>query len=103
MPMYLPHELVRALVEKRSKEKLLATGGMCAETLDHMADVKARIGCDDVLGCGLWGDIMPFNWDRSESVFAFTRNFRCFGDVYKKLRLLFLGISFAGATEIHIS
>ena len=58
MPMYLPHELVRALVEKGSKEKLLAIGGMCAEALDHMADVKARIGCDDVLGCGLWGDSM---------------------------------------------
>ena len=53
MPMYLPHELVSALCEKWSKEKLLENGKMCVETLDHMADVKARIGCDYVLGCGL--------------------------------------------------
>ena len=70
MPMYLPHELARALCEKGWKEKLLETGNMCAETLDHMADVKARIGSDDVLGCGLWGDSMPFNWDRNQIVFA---------------------------------
>ena len=61
MPIYLPRELVRALCEKGLNYMLLATGGMCAETLDHMADVKAKIGCDDVLGCGLWGDSMPFN------------------------------------------
>ena len=93
MPIYLPHELVRAVCEKGSKDKLLATGGMCAETLDHMADVKAKIGCDDVLGCGLWGDSMPFNWDRSESVFAFSMNFPGLGDEYKNLRLPLFAIN----------
>ena len=74
MPMLLPHELVQALALARSStiEELCSTANMSANTKAHVERIKADIGCAALLGMGLWGDGVPFNYDRSESIEVLT-------------------------------
>lgn len=87
VPMWLPHELVDTLVRFGSLKPLLDQSGMCAETVDHMRRAAQELGADQLLGLGLWGDAMPCNWDRSESVHAFTLNFPGVSGEYAALRI----------------
>ena len=70
LPMLLPHELIGRLVEVGSVQALLSQEGLCLETLEHLKSVSRELGLNEkeVLPVGLWGDGVPFNWDRSESL-----------------------------------
>ena len=71
----LPHEIVQVLVKRcLPTNTLMGKGGMCASSAAHLEAVQGEFGIDELLGLGLWGDSMPCNWDRSQSVHAFTLN-----------------------------
>ena len=52
----------------------MGKGGMCASSAAYLEALQGEFGIDELLGLGLWGDSMPCNWDRSQSVHAFTLN-----------------------------
>jgi len=60
---------------------------MCAETLQHMAQACRELRHERLCGIGLWGDAMPCNWDRSQSVMAFVISFPGLTDQWSVLRL----------------
>ena len=70
LPMLLPHELIGRLADVGSREALLSREGLSLETLQHVRTAALELGLDEkeVLPVGLWGDGVPFNWDRSESL-----------------------------------
>ena len=59
---------------------------MDPNSLAHLRTCEAAAGCK-LLGLGLWGDGMPCNWDRSESIDALSLNLPGLGDQYKTLRM----------------
>ena len=70
----LPHEYVNAIMQHGTRERILSTERMDPLTLAHLRKCEQEAGCN-LLAVGLWGDGMPCNWDRSQSVDAFAINF----------------------------
>ena len=67
LPMWLPHELVGYIAKWSSLENFLDKGGMSVDTAAHVTKVEAQAGAT-LLGCGLWCDGVPYNWDKSSSL-----------------------------------
>ena len=82
----LPHEYVECLHKHGNLDALLGTSEMDPKTLAHLQECKEDAGCD-LLGIGVWGDEMPCNWDRSESVAGVSMNLPGLGGQWKGLRL----------------
>ena len=70
LPMLLPHELIGRVADASSRPALLSHDGLCFETLQHVRTAAFELGLDEkeVLPVGLWGDGVPFNWDRPDSL-----------------------------------
>ena len=69
----LPHELLEALQQLGSDEVLNDLDGMDPKTLSHLKSCEAKAGCK-LLAWGLWGDDVPCNYDRTESIFTISIN-----------------------------
>ena len=89
---WLPHELLETLARYGDKEVLLATDGLDPLALKHLRKCEAKAG-DRLVPLGLWGDGVPVNWDRTESVECFSLNMPGQPSRYKSMRLPLTGIS----------
>ena len=74
LPMWLPHELVGYIAKRSSLEIFLDKGRMSVDTAAHVTKVEAQAGAT-LLGCGLWCDGVPYNWDKSSSLEVVALNF----------------------------
>lgn len=71
----LPHELVETLAKYSDPAQLCYTGGLDAVSLGHYATCREGACTLPMLPLGLWGDGVPVNWDRTESVETLSLNF----------------------------
>ena len=92
IPILLPHELVAKLFQCGDREALLSQEGMCEETKAHVQECSTKLGCDDLLGVGIWNDGCPCNWDRTKSVEVLSLNLPGLGDDNKGMRIPLLVI-----------
>lgn len=74
LPFMLPHEILHKLSQVNSLTALACQEGMAAGTKEHMAKSEAAMGLapGSLIGFGLWGDGVPCNWDRSQSMDMWT-------------------------------
>jgi len=87
LPMFLPHELVRELAARADMEVMLNRDGMAADTQLHVTACEKELGRSRLLGIGLWGDGVPCNWDRTQSLEVFTINFPGLSGKWRDLRI----------------
>jgi hypothetical protein len=75
LPFLLPHEIGHALArDAADSASLLRQESLGRDSIDHLSKSCQQMGCDPscVLPIALWGDGVPFNWDRSESLDTWT-------------------------------
>ena len=89
----LPHEYTHVLHRLGTKALLLDTECMDPKTLQHLELCKRKSGATELLGLGLWGDGVPCNWDRTESVEVVALNLPGLAGKYHGLRLPITGVS----------
>ena len=89
----LPHEYTEVLNRLGSRDVLLDTQGMDPKTLQHLNMCKRKSGASEMLALGLWGDGVPVNWDRTESVETFSINLPGLSGKYHGLRLPITGFT----------
>ena len=87
----LPHEYIHVLARLGDKEKVLDDSALDPLSKLHLEKCEALAG-EKLLALGLWGDGVPCNWDRTESVETFTLNLPGNGE-YKLLRLPLTAVS----------
>lgn len=87
--MLPPHEIMSTLAEHNSPAVMLQTTVMGNDTKDRLRDLAAQFGIPNLAGFGLWGDGVPVNWDRSESVEILSFNM----PGIPKLRIPITGVS----------
>ena len=94
LAFFLPHEILEALARLAAdKELLYNRAGLDALGRGHLESACASAGCN-LVGLGLfWGDGVPCNWDRSESVEVFSLNFPGQEGEYKPLRIPLTALS----------
>ena len=88
----LPHEYLEVLARLGDPEVLLARGGLDPCTLEHLVSCEGEAG-EQLLPVGLWGDGVPVNWDRTESVETFSMHLPGQDGEYRSLRLPLTAIS----------
>lgn len=71
----LPHEVVACMHRRSVSSKFLSAEGLDSEGKQHLDAVSRELGLESPLPLGLWSDGTPCNWDRTESIEAFTLNF----------------------------
>ena len=93
--MLLPHELIAALLKKGNREALLETTNLCAASRQHMAKVASDLNIpeSELIALALWGDGVPFNWNREESLEVFTICFPGASGSLQSMRLPISGVS----------
>ena len=89
-PMMLPHELVACLLNYNDPERLCCSEGLANTVRQHLDEVKAALGSPLVVPLSLWGDGVPCNWDRSESIEVLTTALPGLSSI---IRLPLLGMS----------
>ena len=74
VPVLLPHEIVWAMTKDESTSEHLLRQQLCTQDQDHLNRVCAEMGCnpEKTLGLGLWGDGVPYNYDRTASIDIFS-------------------------------
>ena len=90
LPILLPHELVRVLHQNADHpERLLSQENLGAESRRNLAraaqEIKAHPG--QLIGLGLWGDGVPCNWDRSQSIECFTMSLPGIDGEWENMRM----------------
>ena len=88
----LPSEYVEMLVRLGLTDVVLEQGGFDVKTKEHVNNIEAAVG-EKILGLGLWGDGVPCNWDRTETVETLALNLPGQTGKYKTLRLPITSIS----------
>ena len=73
MAFLLPHELLARIAKFSTRQVLMSTSSLDPKSLTHLQNCQARSG-QALLACGLWGDGVPCNWDRTDSLELFTLN-----------------------------
>ena len=94
----LPHEYLAALEKKARREVFMCRDGLDPLSLKHLQSCERSAGTQ-LLGLGLWGDGVPVNWDRTESVETFSLNLPGQVGQYKPLRLPITSLSRKQVTE----
>ena len=88
----LPHELLEVLHRLGDRRVLHATDGLDPKSQEHLSNMQAHHG-EPLVALGLWGDGVPCNWDRTESVEVFSLNLPGQAGTYSTLRLPLTGLS----------
>ena len=70
VPMLLPHELMHALLKANDLQDLSCTDRLANSVKVHLQKCRDTMQDQTVVALGLWGDGVPCNWDRSQSVEA---------------------------------
>ena len=65
---WLPHELVHELGERSVADVFLSRAGLEKTSLEHIVGIEEQGVKGPILPLGLWGDGVPCNWDRSQSL-----------------------------------
>ena len=99
--MLLPHELLLALSKRSNLATLSSTTGMCQTTAAHMARVSQQMNCSNLIGWSLWGDGVPCNWDKSQTLEVFSFGLPGLPDQYKNLRIPLTAINKDHCTAAH--
>jgi hypothetical protein len=70
----LPHEYLYTLAASNSLAALSHQSGFSAGTRQHVQTCEAALKMQpgELIGFGIWGDGVPCNWDRSQSMDMFT-------------------------------
>ena len=86
LPFLLPHEMIYSLAQKSALHILLNKGGMAQTSRLHLegAEQELQTSC---IGLGLWGDGVPCNYDRSQSLEVWSLNLPGLPAQYSNLRL----------------
>jgi hypothetical protein len=77
-PFLLPHELVWCLSEhSRDETALFQHGGLCKQSADHLANCAQLMGISlhELVAVNFWGDGVPMNFDRTQSLEVFSMAF----------------------------
>ena len=75
MPFLLPHELLGSLIEHaRDTAALYQHSGLCKQSLDHLNHCANKLGLSSsqLVAAGIWGDGVPMNFDRTQSLEVFS-------------------------------
>jgi hypothetical protein len=75
MPFLLPHELIWALhTHARDESTLYQHKGLCEQSASHLSSCALNLGAnlDDLVAVNMWGDGVPMNFDRSQSLEVFS-------------------------------
>ena len=83
----LPHEVVACVHRRSDRNKFLSTAGLDQEGMQHFESVCNELGLEAPVPLGLWSDGTPCNWDRSESIEAFTFNFPGLSEEFLPIRI----------------
>ena len=94
----LPHETIAALDKAGRREVVMCRAGLDPLSLNHLQSCERKAG-QELLALGLWGDGVPVNWDRTESVETFSLNLPGQSGTYKPLRLPITSLSRKQVTE----
>ena len=87
LPFLLPHELVHEVGRRSIREALLSECNMSAQTRQRLQRAKQELGCEELLGVGMWADGIPCNWDRSKSLEALVLSLPGVGDSSHSARM----------------
>ena len=68
-------------------EALLSECNMSAQTRQRLQRAKQELGCEELLGLGMWADGTPCNWDRSKSLEALELSLPGVGDSSHSARM----------------
>lgn len=82
----LPQEILSLVAEKSDPEVLMSTERMDPLSKAHLQKCEAAAG-EKLLGMGIWGDGVPCQWDRTESVDVLSFNLPGLGGAWKNLRI----------------
>lgn len=94
----LPHEVLAALAKVSHPEVFMNRSGLDPKSLGHLEKCERAAG-QQLLALGLWGDGVPVNWDRTESVETFSLNLPGQIGAFKPLRLPITALSRKQVTE----
>ena len=75
LPLLLPHELVYCLHEHAlTRSGLFSQSGLCNQSKTHLERVAAQLclAASSIVPVGIWGDGVPCNWDRTQSIECLT-------------------------------
>ena len=86
MAFGLPHEYVDRLYCRGEALVLQDRAGLDPATANHLRDAEASAGVS-LLPLGLWGDGVPTQWDREESIETLSLNLPGQAGDFKQLRL----------------
>lgn len=70
VPIMLPHELLHSLLKINELQDLTSTARLASTVMAHLQKCRDELMDQDVIAVGLWGDGVPCNWDRTESLEA---------------------------------
>ena len=68
----LPHEVIEKLFNLGNAQCLLSTDGLDDPSKAKLDSICEEWETHNVLPISLWGDGVPVNWDRTESIFMYT-------------------------------
>ena len=83
----LPHELVHTLYSHADPEVLMSVEGMNPGSQAHLQSAKTELGVADLLGLAVWGDGVPCNFDRTESLECFCLSLPGLPAAFKTFRV----------------
>lgn len=72
--VFLPHELVQVIAQFSKLDLLMDSQGMHTDAMTHLREIEAKVQCSLLPVC-MWGDGVPFNWDRTQSLDVFSISF----------------------------
>ena len=91
--LLLPHEIVQKLHKHGHLDVLTYTGGLDPVAGKHFRFCKLSAGDEPMIPIGFWGDGVPCNWDRTESVEVVSMNLPGQDGQWGPLRIPLLAIS----------
>ena len=93
LPFLLPHEVLHTLAENGDPGVLCGTENMDTQTHAHLLSVQEELGIPNMAAVGLWGDGVPFNADRSESLELVSISLPALAPPYNNLRIPVFALS----------
>ncbi len=90
--IWLPHELAHCIADHSLAEKFLNKSGLDPSSLLHLEECERKAN-QTFLGIGLWGDGVPVNWDRSDSIETLAISFPGLTGADRNVRIPVVGLS----------
>ena len=85
--MFVPHEIVNAIPKNSNLTVLGSTEGMADQTKTNFERAVQKLGLTNPIGCGMWLDGCPCNWDRTQSLEVLSLNFPGCADQFGVMRI----------------